>query len=91
MSFLLKKTDMIYFYLNNDTKDNSQQNKFNTMDIIQNEWHKLVLQRPPYMLDLNIKFLYRITCIVLNLVKFHSKFYLYQFDDVCVNHLKKYY
>ena len=42
MSFLLKKTDMIYFYLNNDTKDNSQQNKFNTMDIIQNEWHKLV-------------------------------------------------
>lgn len=42
MSFLLKKTDLIYFYLNNDTKDNSQQNKFNTMDIIQNEWYKLV-------------------------------------------------
>ena len=42
MSFLLKKTDLIYFYLNNDTKDNSQQNTFNTMDIIQNEWHKLV-------------------------------------------------
>ena len=48
-------------------------------------------QRPTYILDLNIKFLYRITCIVLNLVKFHSKFYLYQFDDVCVNHLKKYF
>ena len=41
MSFLLKKTDLIYFYLNNGTKDNFQQNKFNTMDIIQNEWHKL--------------------------------------------------
>ena len=42
MSFLLKKTDLIYIYLNNDTKDNSQQKKFITMDIIQNEWHKLV-------------------------------------------------
>ena len=45
MSVLLKKTDLIYFYLNNDTKDNSQQNKFNTMDIIQNEWHKLVFTK----------------------------------------------
>ena len=42
MSFLLKKTDLIYFYLNNDTKDYPQQNKFVVVDIIQNEWHKLV-------------------------------------------------
>ncbi len=42
MSFLLKKTDLIYFYLNNDTKDYSQLNKFIILDIIQNEWYKLV-------------------------------------------------
>jgi hypothetical protein len=42
MSFLLKKTDLIYIYLNNDTKDYSQLNKFIILDIIQNEWYKLV-------------------------------------------------
>jgi hypothetical protein len=42
MSVLLIKTDPIYFYLNNDTKDYPQQNKFIIVDIIQNEWHKLV-------------------------------------------------
>ena len=42
MSVILIKTDPIYFDLNNDTKDYSQQNKFVIVDIIQNEWHKLV-------------------------------------------------
>ena len=42
MSFLLKKTYLIYIYLNNDTKDYSQLNKFIILDIIQNEWYKLV-------------------------------------------------
>ena len=37
MSVLLIKTDPIYFYLNNDTKDYTQQNKFVIVDIIQNE------------------------------------------------------
>jgi len=37
MSVLLIKTDPIYFYLNNDTKDYPQQNKFVIVDIIQNE------------------------------------------------------
>ena len=42
MSVLQIKTDPIYFYLNNDTKDYPQQNKFVIVDIIQNEWYKLV-------------------------------------------------
>ena len=43
MSVLLIKTDPIYFYLNNDTKYFPQRNKFVIVDIIQNEWHKLVV------------------------------------------------
>ena len=35
MSVLLIKTDPIYFYLNNDTKDYPQQNKFVIVDVIQ--------------------------------------------------------
>jgi hypothetical protein len=41
MLVLLIKTYLIYFYLNNDAIDYSQQNKFVIVDIIQNEWHKL--------------------------------------------------
>jgi len=89
MSVLLIKTDPIYFYLNNDTKDYPQQNKFVIVDMIQNEWHKLVFINTSLYFWFKHQILYWITCIVSNLVKFHSKFYLYQFNDACENHLKK--
>ena len=57
MSVLLIKTDPIYFYLNNDTKYFPQRNKFVIVDIIQNEWHKLVVSKiPHYISDSNTKF-----------------------------------
>ena len=56
MSVLLIKTDPIYFYLNNDTKDYPQQNKFVIVDIIQNEWDKLVFINTSYISDSNTKF-----------------------------------